>query len=99
VTYTLAVTNAGAYTDTFDLSLSGNAWPAAVVPSRTLPLGPGGGAAIIVRIDIPQDAAALDETVAVRATSGWTAAVYDELALTTRLGWRVYLPLVGRQTE
>ncbi len=53
VTYTLLVTNAGSYTDTYTLTATGNLWPTQVAPTQTLPLTPGAAAQILVRVEIP----------------------------------------------
>jgi hypothetical protein len=96
ITYTLAVTNAGDYTDTYALTLAGNAWPAVVTPPQTEPLGPGHSAPLWVRVEVPAEGAAHEDAVLVRATSGWDVGLYAEQALSTRRSWGVYLPLVER---
>ncbi len=55
VTYTLWVTNAGTCGDTFDVDLSGNAWPTSA-PAEVGPLAPNAGAALDVAVDVPAGA-------------------------------------------
>lgn len=83
-TYTLAVTNGGSYTDTYDLSLSGKDWPTSVTPGQTPPLAPGQAAVALVRVEIPVTPTELTDTVTVRAASGWDAGLYVEQELRTR---------------
>jgi len=96
ITYTLVVTNAGAYTDTYTLALDGYAWPATVMPTQTQPLGPGHSAPLGVRVEVPADGAVQEDAVWVRATSSRDVGLYAEQALTTRRLWGVYLPLIER---
>ncbi len=96
VTYTLLVTNSGDYTDTYTLSLAGNAWPTQVSLTQTQPLAPGQAAPLWVWVAIPAGPGGVTDTVAVRATSGWDGEVYAEVDLVTVRLWRVYLPLIRR---
>jgi hypothetical protein len=84
VTYTLAVTNSGSYTDAYALSLSGNDWPTSVTPGQTPPLAPGQAAVALVRVEVPATPAIPTDTVTVRAASGWDASLYAEQELRTR---------------
>ncbi len=96
VTYTLLVTNSGDYTDTYALSLAGNAWPAQTSLTQTQPLGPGQVAQARLWVTIPAGPGGEADTVTVRATSGWDGGAYAELNLVTARLWRVYLPLILR---
>ncbi|MBN1661563.1 MAG: carboxypeptidase-like regulatory domain-containing protein [Anaerolineae bacterium] len=96
VTYTLTVTNSGAYSDTYTLSWGGNVWPVEGSPAQTPELAPGSAAQVVVRVHVPANPAADMDTVMVRATSSWDAAVYAEQRLVTRRLWGVYLPLIVR---
>jgi len=83
VTYTLAVTNTGSYTDSYTFSLAGNAWPTQVTPLQTQPLAPGAAAQARVRVEIPVAPAGPTDVVTVTATSGWDAALSAEQRLKT----------------
>jgi hypothetical protein len=96
VTYTLVVSNTGGYTDTYDLSVEGNYWPVQVAPMQTLPLTPGEAQEIQVQVAIPAGAVSPNDTVTVRATSGWDPMVYEEVDLVTVRLWSVYLPLIRK---
>jgi uncharacterized membrane protein len=96
VTYSLVVTNTGGYTDSYTLLLANGEWPTTVAPTQTGILGPGQAADIQVCVEIPAEPVNQDDSVAVRAVSGWDADVYAEQILLTRRGWWVYLPVVLR---
>jgi len=96
VTYTLTVSNTGAYSDTYTLSWAGNLWPVEVSPAQTPELAPGGAAHVVVNVHVPASPAAEVDMVTVRATSSWDAAVFAEQSLVTRRRWGVYLPLIVR---
>ena len=74
VTYTLAMSNAGTITDTFALSVSGNAWPTSFAPVTTT-LAPSQTAGLIVSVTIPLSAPgnALDSAVINLGGSGLAA--------------------------
>lgn len=89
--YTVTVTNAGDYTDTYTISYEPSAW-ATSGPASVGPLAPGGSAAVVVEVTIgygPSD------SVTVTFTSGLDNTVTAAVTLTssTRL---VYLPYVAR---
>jgi uncharacterized membrane protein len=95
VTYTLTVTNAGAYTDSYALTvLPGSIWPAAVTPTQTPVLAPGDSARAWVRVSVPRGMGGTTDPVAIRAQSGWNAAVRAEQLLVTQRGWCIFLPVV-----
>ncbi|MGC8874537.1 MAG: M14 family zinc carboxypeptidase, partial [Chloroflexia bacterium] len=97
--YRLALTNTGGYTDSYALSLAGNFWETAVVPTRTPPLAPGEMTAVWVSVRVPYGPAGESDTVTVRAASGWTPLVRREVVLRSlRLG-QIYLPLVRRGVQ
>jgi hypothetical protein len=83
VTYTLAVSNTGGYTDTYALSLEGNAWSAQVTPTRTQLLPPGAAAEALVRVEIPVEPVMSTDVVVARASSGWDAGQFAEQGLLT----------------
>ena len=97
VTYTLTVTNAGTTTDTFDLSLSGNAWTASA-PATVGPLAAGASATVEVYVTIPANAADGDtDVMTVTVTSQSDNTVMDTAVLTTTAnvpGYFIYLPLI-----
>jgi len=53
--YELEVTNVGGFPDTYDLTISGNAWPTTANASEIGPLDPGQKALVTVEVDIPAD--------------------------------------------
>ncbi len=99
VTYTLRLTNTGAYTDSYTLALTSAGWPAQVYPTRTTPLSPGGTTTVWLQVSIPGGPGGEANQTRVRATSIWDALVQEELTLSTQRGWRAYLPLVMRRQE
>jgi uncharacterized membrane protein len=56
VTYTLQVRNTGNAQDTFDMSVSGNAWATTPAPTSVGPLAPGAMENVEVAVTIPADA-------------------------------------------
>jgi hypothetical protein len=83
VVYTLTVTNSGTTTDTFDVSIIGNDWPAAA-PLTLGPLEPGVSATLNVTVSVPVDAGCGDfDVVTVTATSQNDASASDSSTLTT----------------
>jgi hypothetical protein len=96
VTFTLAVTNTGGYTDTYTLSLTGQGWAALLVPTHTLSLGPDQSAKAWVLVEIPAGASGQTDTVTVTITSGWDAQIYAEERLVTMRAWGIYLPLIRK---
>jgi uncharacterized membrane protein len=99
LTYTLYLSNTGAYTDVYGLALTGNTWPSVVLPTQTLPLPPGETVEIWVRVTVPAGTAEERDRVTVRATSGWSDSIYDEADLVTRQGWMVFLPIAIKSAE
>lgn len=97
LTYTLQITNIGAYTDTYTLTLLDNAWPAAVWPTHTGLLPPGAQATAWIQLTIPVGPAGETDAFFVRATSGWSPLVHAEQHLLARRNWAIYLPIVNRQ--
>ena len=70
VTFVGHVVNATGQTDSFDLALSGNVWPAQLSATNTGPLSSGGRISFTVQVDVPLAASPGDvDTVTVRATS------------------------------
>ncbi len=84
VTYHVTVMNAGnGPADSFDLSVSGNAWTT-TAPATVGPLGAGDSATVDVTVEIPSGAAPGDSDVAVlTATSQGDPGVSDSASLTT----------------
>jgi hypothetical protein len=97
VTYTLSITNTGAVTDTYDLSVSGNSWTTHVEPA-TVTLGPGESATLSVAVHIPADAADGEtDTVTLTADSQGDPGTTASLDLTTTVGaagYVIYLPVI-----
>lgn len=97
VAYTLTVSNAGAYTDSYTLALlPGADWPATISPTQTPALGPGASATAWVRVVVPPGAGGAADAVTVRVQSGWSSIIRAEQSLTTRRGWRLFLSLVAK---
>ena len=100
VTYTVWVTNTGTTDDTFDITISGNAWDA--TPAATsVTLAAGASTSVQVTVDIPADADDGDTDVATfTATSQSDATATDSVDLTTTAGVEaptgifIYLPIV-----
>ena len=97
--YRLTLTNTGAYTDAYQLSLAGNLWETTLDPTRTLPLAPGEASTVWVTVHIPAGAAGESDAVTVRAVSGWTPLVRRELVLRSLRVGRIYLPVVQKRQE
>jgi hypothetical protein len=79
--YTLMVTNSGNMTDTFDLTVSGNNWPANL-SDTSLTLGPGLGAPVEVVVNIPSGTA---NNVTDEASISVTSQADSSKSATTRL--------------
>lgn len=87
VAYTLALTNLGNITDTFDLAASG-LWPADL-PASLGPLGIGESIEFVVTVTIPPDAEAGDsELTTVTIASQGNPAQTAQALLTTEVGLR-----------
>lgn len=97
--YRLTLTNTGAYTDAYQLSLAGNLWETTLDPTRTLPLAPGEATAVWVTVHIPAGPAGESDAATVRAVSGWTPLVRRELVLRSLRVGRIYLPVVQKRQE
>ncbi len=83
VTYTLRVINAGLFTDTFDVSLSGQAWTTSG-PATTESLAPGAQTDITVMVTIPPSALAQDKDEAtITLTSQAEPDIFTAAKLTT----------------
>ena len=103
VYFLMTVANLGAEADTFHLSLTGNSWPVTVLAADTItkitktgPLTAGGQFALVVQIDVPNNAArGVRDTVRVHAISTRDANVRDAaLIATTSLGPAADLPFI-----
>ncbi len=101
VYYLMTVANLGEAADTFNLSISGNLWPTTVLAADTITkitttgeLAAGGQFALVVQIDVPDDAArGVRDTVRVHAISATDALVRDAAFIaTTSLGPAADLP-------
>ena len=105
VVYQVPMTNTGAVTDTFDVSVAGNEWPVSA-PSTVGPLLVGSTTTLSVTVSVPAvyGTVALVDTVTITVRSVNEPGTVAMLSLTTRsntsgvdLGSRGYLPLVLRQ--
>ncbi|HQM14123.1 MAG TPA: carboxypeptidase regulatory-like domain-containing protein [Anaerolineae bacterium] len=83
ITYTVGVTNTGDYTDTFDLTVAGNAWPV-TLSQDSVELGAQAGTAVQVEVAVPAAASGGDsDTTTFTAMSRGDASVSESLSLTT----------------
>jgi hypothetical protein len=101
VTYTVQITNDGNVEDTFDLSLSGNAWVSTLSVGE-ITLASGDSGVFFVWVTIREDAPnGADDTVIVTATSQGDPGQSDSSSLTTtamRDDYLVDLPLIIDET-
>nr|WP_290669471.1 C25 family cysteine peptidase [Ardenticatena sp.] len=95
VTYTLVLTNSGQLTDTFDLTVSGSAWPTAVTPV-SMTLAPSDVATVQVQVTVPLTITARSDTAIVRARSRGDTAKYAEATFMTKALFRTFAPLIVR---
>ncbi|MFQ5615432.1 MAG: C25 family cysteine peptidase, partial [Anaerolineales bacterium] len=99
VTYSLQLANAGALTDTYAISITGNAWSTVVTPTMLGPLIPGQSAGITITVDIPSNALGNEmDVVAIQAASRTTTYVTDSSTLTTT-ALTAGLILLSNQTD
>jgi uncharacterized membrane protein len=84
VRYALALTNTGTLSDTYDLVLSGGAWPATIDGPSTVTLAASASSEISVVVSVPTGAADGDmDTVTLTATSQGNSLVTSAADLTT----------------
>jgi hypothetical protein len=96
VQHTFQVTNTGRLTDTFDVTLSGNAWPAQPDLSEIGPLGPGQGKGVLVTVDIPSGVSGWD-TAQLRVEShGDRSRQAVSSIFTFAVGEQIFLPSIGK---
>jgi hypothetical protein len=97
VTYTVQVTNTGTFTDTIDLTPSGNAWPV-TLSKKSLPLGAGEMDAAVIMVTVPSTATlGGSDVVTITAASGLDV-VSDRATLTTTVeALTVYVPSVFKE--
>jgi hypothetical protein len=92
VIYTLQVSNTIAFADTFDVSVSGSAWPVTV----TTPIGPVSGHAgtpVTVTVLIPSNVlGGASDVVTITVASQTDPTRAGAAALTTMSFYQVYLP-------
>jgi uncharacterized membrane protein len=93
VTHTFTLTNEGS-ADVIYLSVSGNAWPTAILGSDVVTLTQGMTATIQVRVDVPAGTSGEVDTFTLKATSGNDSEVWDMALGTTQALWRLFLPLI-----
>jgi uncharacterized membrane protein len=97
VTYTVQVTNTGTFTDTIDLTPSGNAWPV-TLSATSLPLDAGRGDTVFITVTVPSTATlGGSDVVTITAASGLDV-VSDRATLTTTVeALTVYVPSVFKE--
>jgi hypothetical protein len=100
VVYSFILTNAGNYTDSFRLELSG-AWPATLSADTTGPLGVGESLELTLSVAIPGSAEeGSSDTTTITARSECDNEVWDSAeAITTAALWKLYLPLLLRNSD
>lgn len=91
VTYSLTLSNQGAYTDTFSLSLGSHVWPTSL-SQTSVTLGPGASADVSVAVTV---GVGQQDVVLVTATSGLSAETSASVTLSTRT-FMYYGPIVRR---
>jgi len=98
VMYTLEVMNDGNVTDTFNLTLSGNAWTTSLSMSSVM-LAPGESILVNVSVLVPAGVTEGDmDTVTVTATSAGDPGTSDSQNITTTAtAHLMYLPIILRQ--
>jgi predicted outer membrane repeat protein len=98
VTYTVGVTNNGSFTDTIDLSPSGNTWPV-TLSAAALVLGGGDVDTVVITVTVPTTATlGSGDTVTLTATSQLDSLVGDSAAFTTTLEpFDIHLPFVTKK--
>jgi serine protease AprX len=97
VTHTLTLTNGGP-SDSFILSLSGNAWDAQIVSANPVTVTSGATTTILVQVQVPEDAQVNSDTFTLTASSVNVPGVkLTAQGITIRLPWmNVYLPLMRK---
>jgi hypothetical protein len=97
VAYQFTITNTGLVADSFDISLSGNAWATSVNPLSTGSLVPGASTTVEVTVDIPISApASSSDTVVITATSAQDSFVKESATAHTSVWDSIYLPLIRK---
>jgi hypothetical protein len=96
-TYLLRLTNTGSLTDTYQLSITNNAWRT-VYPLEVGPLAAGSSTYVTITVSIPSDTAGGEADIAaLTVVSEESNAQVDTAELTTVVDWEIlYLPLVLR---
>jgi uncharacterized membrane protein len=94
-TYTVPVSNSGAFTDTIGLTSRGNAWPVEL-SSTDITLGAGKAGTVVITVTIPSTVAlGSSDRVTITATSTLDALSSDSAILTTTMEvLNVHLPLL-----
>ena len=96
IAYSLSLTQTGLLTDTYSLSVAGNAWPVAV-PETLGPMPPGATANFSVTVTVPAGAAnGSHDVVSLTVTSAGDPARHHTLTLDTMVLYKSYFPLIGR---
>jgi hypothetical protein len=90
ITHMIAITNSGALTDTFTLEImSGHTWTTWSDQMEVGPLEPGATAQFAIHVLVGSGTV---DTATVRIRSGWDAAIYTDVQITTRTHL-VFLPI------
>ena len=91
LTYTIAVTNTGNYTDTFAIEIGESSWPTSSATAVTGPLAPGAIGTVEVYVLVGNGRS---DAVTIRFTSALDDTVWDEEVVLTSSTNLLFLPLV-----
>ena len=87
----------GFFSETYDLTVSGNAWPASLSAS-SVTLDPGEGTTVILSVVIPDDSSGQQDVVTATATSQTAPVSTDSVELTTTSESAfLYMPAILRE--
>ncbi len=102
ISYSVSITNTGNVSDTFNLSLSGNAWPT-TLSQPSVNLAAGASTTVQVSVAIPANATANStDSVTVTATSSADSSATSSTSLVSTAtsipvnNYRVFMPYVGK---
>jgi carboxypeptidase T len=94
VTYTLRLTNTGNVMETFMLNSAGNNWNVQLSPAISITLPAGAGSDVIAQVTIPSTVTSVVSDTAWVQAAG--VGIFRVTSLTTRVVFRVYLPVTFR---
>ncbi|MCP4361422.1 MAG: hypothetical protein GY796_25710 [Chloroflexi bacterium] len=96
ITHTITVTNSGDYTDTFAVSISGNAWPTSGSAPSVGPLAPNESS--VVEIYVTMGAAGSSDMATVTFTSGLNPTIFRSVTTTSNAQqFNLFLPMILKE--